>query len=168
MAPPFHARQKRRGSNEAGPSTRNVRSRTVPRTAPSQSTIRSGSRYTTTSRRSSAESLRGRGRQRGPVRRPSARSERPVSVASSRTFAGDADERSATATEQQNDAFGADLDSLDEVVMAVNLTDRGTVGCAYYVAREEKLYFMEDVKLGGADIVDARTLLSIFAVPVRD
>lgn len=39
--------------------------------------------------------------------------------------------------------------------MAVNLTDRGTVGCAYYVAREEKLYFMEDLKLGGVDIVDS-------------
>ena len=39
--------------------------------------------------------------------------------------------------------------------MGVNLTDRGTVGCAYYVARTETLYFMEDVKLGGADVVDA-------------
>ncbi|KAK0809733.1 hypothetical protein LTR75_005832 [Friedmanniomyces endolithicus] len=38
--------------------------------------------------------------------------------------------------------------------MAVNLTERGTVGCAYYVAREEKLYFLEDVKLGGPNIVD--------------
>jgi len=41
--------------------------------------------------------------------------------------------------------------------MAANLTERNTVGCAYYVAREEKLYFMEDFKLGGANIVDQRT-----------
>ncbi|KAK3708862.1 hypothetical protein LTR37_011192 [Vermiconidia calcicola] len=42
--------------------------------------------------------------------------------------------------------------------MAVNLTDRGTVGCAYYAARDEKLYFMEDAQMGGADIVDALKL----------
>lgn len=40
--------------------------------------------------------------------------------------------------------------------MAVDVRERGTVGCAYYVAAEEKLYFMEDVKLGGADVVEAR------------
>ena len=45
-------------------------------------------------------------------------------------------------------------DALNEVVMAVDLRDRGTVGCCYYVATEEKLYFMEDVKHGGFDIID--------------
>lgn len=40
--------------------------------------------------------------------------------------------------------------------MAVDVKSRGNVGCAYYVAREEKLYFMEDVKHGGADVVEAR------------
>ena len=45
---------------------------------------------------------------------------------------------------------------LTEVIMAVNLTERGTVGCAYYVARDEKLYFMEDVPMGGPDVIDAR------------
>lgn len=39
--------------------------------------------------------------------------------------------------------------------MAVDVRERGTVGCSYYVARLEKLYFMEDVKLGGIEIVDA-------------
>lgn len=47
------------------------------------------------------------------------------------------------------------MDLQNEVIMAVNLTDRGTVGCAYYAARDEKLYFMEDAQMGGADIVDA-------------
>ncbi|KAI7498811.1 hypothetical protein KC357_g169 [Hortaea werneckii] len=51
--------------------------------------------------------------------------------------------------------FDQDLDSLDEVVMAVNLTERGTMGCAYYAARTEKLYFMEDVKFGSADVVES-------------
>jgi len=153
MAPPF-ASQKRRGGSDANPSMRNVRSRIASRNTTSQSNIRSDSRYTTVSRRSSTESLQGRGIRRAPPRHPSTRSERPVSVASSRTFASD--DRSVTTTEQPaHDDFGADVDQLNEVVMAVNLTDRGTVGCAYYVARDEKLYFMEDVKLGGADIVDS-------------
>lgn len=48
-----------------------------------------------------------------------------------------------------------DDDSLNEVIMAINMRDRGTVGCAYYVAAEEKLYFMEDIHLGGPEIVEA-------------
>lgn len=52
-----------------------------------------------------------------------------------------------------------DADSLNEVVMAVDIRERGTVGCSYYVAREEKLYFMEDVKLGGPEVVDACKIL---------
>jgi len=51
--------------------------------------------------------------------------------------------------------LGLDADSFSEVVMAVDIRDRGTVGCSYYAAREEKLYFMEDVKLGGPDVVEA-------------
>ncbi len=38
--------------------------------------------------------------------------------------------------------------------MAVDLRDKGTVGCAYYVAQDEKLYFMEDVKFGGPEILE--------------
>lgn len=45
-------------------------------------------------------------------------------------------------------------DTLTEVVMAVDMTPRGTVGCCYYVAREERLYFMEDIQVGDVDIVD--------------
>jgi DNA mismatch repair protein MSH5 len=39
--------------------------------------------------------------------------------------------------------------------MAVDMRHRDTVGCCYFVAQDERLYFMEDVQLGGADIVDA-------------
>lgn len=46
--------------------------------------------------------------------------------------------------------------SLDQVIMAVDMRDKGTVGCCYYVAREEKLYMMDDVKYGGIDVIDAR------------
>lgn len=51
-----------------------------------------------------------------------------------------------------------DNDSLNEVIMAVDLKDRGTVGCCYYIAKEEKLCLMEDVKSGGIEIVDTRKL----------
>ncbi|KAL8972895.1 MAG: hypothetical protein Q9183_000284 [Haloplaca sp. 2 TL-2023] len=49
-------------------------------------------------------------------------------------------------------------DSMNEVIMAVDLRDRGTVGCAYYVAREEKLYMMEDVRMGGVEIIQTLIL----------
>jgi DNA mismatch repair protein MSH5 len=47
-------------------------------------------------------------------------------------------------------------DTLNEIVMAVDMTARGAVGCCYYVARDEKLYFMEDVQLGDVNVVDSR------------
>ena len=50
-----------------------------------------------------------------------------------------------------------DNDAANEVVMALDMRDRGTVGCCYYVAREEKLYFMDDIKFGGIDVVDTGT-----------
>ncbi|CAO2650650.1 Nn.00g019420.m01.CDS01 [Neocucurbitaria sp. VM-36] len=53
-------------------------------------------------------------------------------------------------------------DTLDEVIMAVDLTPRGTVGCCYYVARDEKLFFMEDIEFGDVDVVDS---LRIFVNP---
>jgi DNA mismatch repair protein MSH5 len=42
------------------------------------------------------------------------------------------------------------------VIMAVDMTPRGTVGCCYYVARDEKLYFMEDIQCGDVHIIDSR------------
>jgi DNA mismatch repair protein MSH5 len=49
----------------------------------------------------------------------------------------------------------SDVEMLSEVIMAVTLTDRGAIGCAYYVARNETLYFMEDVQMGDANMVDS-------------
>lgn len=45
-------------------------------------------------------------------------------------------------------------DLMNEVVMAVDLRNGGTVGCAYYVAREQKLYMTEDVGFGGIEVID--------------
>jgi hypothetical protein len=59
---------------------------------------------------------------------------------------------------QPRDNFDDDArdESLDEIVMAVDMKPRGTVGCAYYVAAQEKLNFMEDIELGGPDVIEAR------------
>lgn len=161
---PFNTSSRRRESSDASYSGRRVRSRATASRASNQSNFRSGagagSRASVSSRRSSnSSSLQGQGRQRASVPRPQPqvrRQQSGISVASSRTFAGDEDDARTVATEQRLDDFDADVDALTEVIMAVNMTERGTVGCAYYVARDEKLYFMEDVVMGGADVVDAR------------
>ena len=105
---------------------------------------------------------RGRGRGRALRRVPSTQSQRPssarpASAASSQTFGGDDDNRStpAPAPARSQDDIEMDMELLSEVIVAVSITDRGTVGCAYYVARDEKLYFMEDVQMGGPDVIDA-------------
>jgi DNA mismatch repair protein MSH5 len=56
---------------------------------------------------------------------------------------------------QRDEEDGGD-DTSNEVILAVDLTPRGTVGCCYYVARDEKLYFMEDIQFGEVDVIDAR------------
>lgn len=61
--------------------------------------------------------------------------------------AGISPERDAEIDEREED------DSMNEVVMAVDLRDRGTVGCTYYVAREQKLYMTEDVRVGGIEVI---------------
>jgi DNA mismatch repair protein MSH5 len=43
---------------------------------------------------------------------------------------------------------------MNEIIMAIDLRDRGTIGCAYYVVREEKLCLMEDIKMARLDIID--------------
>lgn len=47
-----------------------------------------------------------------------------------------------------------DADEMNEIIMAIDMREKGTVGCAYYIAREEKLYLMQDIKMAGLDIVD--------------
>jgi DNA mismatch repair protein MSH5 len=38
--------------------------------------------------------------------------------------------------------------------MAIDIKDKGKVGCAYYVAGEERLICMEEVIGGGSEIVE--------------
>lgn len=51
-----------------------------------------------------------------------------------------------------------DFDALNETIMAVEMKERGSIGCAYYIAREEKLCLMEDIKMAGLEIVDTLKL----------
>ncbi|KAI1610151.1 DNA mismatch repair protein MSH5 [Exophiala viscosa] len=42
----------------------------------------------------------------------------------------------------------------DQVIMALDIGGKGKIGCAYYVAGEERLFCMEEVVLGGVDIIE--------------
>lgn len=55
----------------------------------------------------------------------------------------------------QRDEIALDED-LCQVVMAVDIKERGTVGCCYYIAEEERLYILEDVEQGGMDVIEIR------------
>ena len=46
--------------------------------------------------------------------------------------------------------------------MAIDMKERGTIGCAYYVTREERLYLLEDIKTAGMEVIDT---LKIHAQP---
>lgn len=50
-----------------------------------------------------------------------------------------------------------DADFLQEIVMAVNMREKGTVGCSYYVAQQETMYLMEDCPLGNVAMVESCT-----------
>ena len=65
------------------------------------------------------------------------------------------------------DLADGDDDTLNEIIMSVDLSPRGTVGCCYYVAREEKLYFMEDVQFGDVEVIEARKYVVACIMVVR-
>ena len=44
-------------------------------------------------------------------------------------------------------------ESMSEVIMSIDVKER-CIGCCYYTARDETMYFMEDMKLGGLDMVE--------------
>lgn len=49
-------------------------------------------------------------------------------------------------------------DALNEIIMALDMQKHGTVGCAYYTAREQTLYLMEDSRMGGIEVVETLKL----------
>ena len=54
------------------------------------------------------------------------------------------------------------LDAMNEIVMAIDMKERGSLGCAYYIARDEKVYVMEDVKMASLELLDT---LKIYIQP---
>lgn len=119
------------------------------RNSASSLTGRTGSsRSSTISRRSTARSSSVASARPPRHRQQSQRAS--VVQSSSRIAPSDAQQSGDIAAEHDD----AHDDTLTEVIMAVDMTPRGTVGCCYYVAREERLYFMEDIQVGDVDIVD--------------
>ena len=47
-------------------------------------------------------------------------------------------------------------DFLEQVIVAIDVRESGTVGCAYYIASEERLSCMEEAINGGTDVVEKR------------
>ncbi|RAL10511.1 MutS family protein MSH5 [Aspergillus homomorphus CBS 101889] len=64
----------------------------------------------------------------------------------------------------RQDASDSDLflhaadDELDQVIVAIDTRDSGTVGCSYYSAREEKLYLLGDLRYSDSEIIDSLIL----------
>ena len=50
---------------------------------------------------------------------------------------------------------GEDSDP-DEVIMCVDVRERGTVGCCYYESSTGNLHLVEDVQYEGLDVIDTR------------
>ena len=53
-------------------------------------------------------------------------------------------------------------DSLADIVMALEMRQNNTIGCSYYIARDETLFFMEDIQLGNTELINQ---LKLFVSP---
>ena len=64
---------------------------------------------------------------------------------------------------EEGDAEGIEEDdSMLERIMAVDMRDRGSIGCCYYTAANETLYLLEDIKSGGLETIDLREYILKF------
>ena len=57
-----------------------------------------------------------------------------------------------------------DDDFLEQVILAVDIKEKGKVGCAYYIAGEERLLCMEEVIGGGAEVVEKCSSSPLFTL----
>lgn len=46
-------------------------------------------------------------------------------------------------------------DCLDQVIVAIDMRDSGTVGCFYYSSQDETLYLMGDIQFGGNESINS-------------
>lgn len=79
------------------------------------------------------------------------------SIGGSSSYRGDNVRHEVIETDEEIQAR-EDADEMNEVILAVDMRERGTLGCAYYIAREEKLCLMEDIKMAGLEIIDTLKL----------
>jgi DNA mismatch repair protein MSH5 len=49
-------------------------------------------------------------------------------------------------------------DALNEVIMAIEMKDNNTVGCAYYVTFEKTMYLQEDIPMAGVEVIETLLL----------
>ncbi|RAH87549.1 DNA mismatch repair protein Msh5 [Aspergillus japonicus CBS 114.51] len=49
-------------------------------------------------------------------------------------------------------------DELDQVIVAIDSRESGTVGCSYYSVREEKLYLLGDLRHSDSEVIDSLIL----------
>ena len=56
--------------------------------------------------------------------------------------------------ESDDEIHKTDDCDVDDIVMAIDVNNRGDVGCCYYIAMEEKLLLLSEVSCGGLEIVD--------------
>lgn len=62
-------------------------------------------------------------------------------------------------TETQHEAVDSESfidDDLGHVIVAFDIKDYGTVGCAYYSAEHEKMYLLSDSRSGGMETINTR------------
>ena len=79
--------------------------------------------------------------------RPAYRQSRPSSFA---TSAVDVARENVIEGEQGEDSDPA------EVIMCVDMRERGTVGCCYYESSTSSLHLVEDIRCGGLEVIDTR------------
>jgi DNA mismatch repair protein MSH5 len=46
-------------------------------------------------------------------------------------------------------------DDFEQIIVAIDIRNSGTVGCSYYSAQEETLYLLGDLQSAGAELVDS-------------
>lgn len=97
--------------------------------------------------------------QRLSLQPPSRLSAAPSFARSTRSSAGDEDVVRADVEETESEILEREeADSMNEVIMAIDMRGSGVIGCAYYVAREETLFLMQDIKFGDMELVDTLKL----------
>ena len=57
---------------------------------------------------------------------------------------------------EENEAAEGEEDAVNEVLMAIDMRNRDTIGCAYFTMVEETLYVLNDIKYGGIEVVEKR------------